>query len=493
MRDLWLLCLVVIFNLASVTTVYASGSVTGSFTTFDNVPPAKITDLAVIATSANSITLMWTAPDDKGHSGSAAQYDMRYSTSSIANEAAWASGAPVNGLSSPKMHGSIQTFTKNGLSHSTTYWFALKAADGAGNWSQLSNCVSGRTEEYTHYSGGSSLSEKESKGGKSVILPQIRIVIDGAVFVKNLDIDMRMLEGGECGSKDGAIILAFGKGTAILDKEGNPASSINVAPTVPSGTHPDGFRILNAYYSQSLCTFEPSILLNMQYDPGKLGENISENDLFIAYYDQNQSRWIPLPSAVDTRWHSVSASISQLSIFGLLAPEEQSVVTTVPQTQYSPAELYYDYDWFPELASPHLTIADISLSSSQISADQGLVVTARVINAGGMAGVFDVPVSIDGLPVASERIYLEAGQEKSLIFDLGLLGAGTHEISIGSMARKFTVVSAVKPNEPNTDNYSWLSYLSLCVMMIGTALMTVLALVERRRRIKRLSTSESSS
>jgi len=94
--------------------------------------------------SPNSIDLTWTAPGDDGDVGTAAQYELRYSTSVI-TEANWSAATLVSGLPAPQVAGSAESFTVTGLQSSTTYYFAIKAADEMPNWSALSNVASAST------------------------------------------------------------------------------------------------------------------------------------------------------------------------------------------------------------------------------------------------------------------------------------------------------------------------------------------------------------
>jgi hypothetical protein len=91
--------------------------------------------------SATTVTLKWTATGDDSTSGAASQYDIRYSTVAI-TEITWTSATQVIGEPIPKIAGSQETFTVTGLTPSTTYYFAIKAADEVPNWSDLSNVVS---------------------------------------------------------------------------------------------------------------------------------------------------------------------------------------------------------------------------------------------------------------------------------------------------------------------------------------------------------------
>ncbi|UCD17371.1 MAG: fibronectin type III domain-containing protein [Candidatus Zixiibacteriota bacterium] len=91
-----------------------------------------------------SITLYWTAPGDDGDVGTATVYDIRYSTSPI-DENNWDNATQVTGEAAPQPAGSQETYTVEGLEPSTTYYFAIMAADEVPNWSTLSNIVAKTT------------------------------------------------------------------------------------------------------------------------------------------------------------------------------------------------------------------------------------------------------------------------------------------------------------------------------------------------------------
>jgi len=111
----------------------------------DTTPPAAVTNLATGNPTVDSITLNWTAPGDDGNIGTASQYDIRWSTSPI-TDANWPAAAKCVGEPAPQPAGSRETFTVHGLTPNTTYYFALKTADGVPNWSGLSNVASGATQ-----------------------------------------------------------------------------------------------------------------------------------------------------------------------------------------------------------------------------------------------------------------------------------------------------------------------------------------------------------
>ncbi len=103
-----------------------------------------VASAAAAQTTPTSIQLSWTAPGDDGTQGTASQYDLRYSTSTI-TAANFANAARFNGTPTPSASGTTQTATVTGLNPSTTYFFAIKSADDMDNWSAMSNVVTKAT------------------------------------------------------------------------------------------------------------------------------------------------------------------------------------------------------------------------------------------------------------------------------------------------------------------------------------------------------------
>ena len=124
--------------------IFPDGTMQKTAHVADNIAPAAIINLATSNPTGGSITLAWTAPGDDGNVGTASQYDIRYSTSTITN-ANWASATQVSGETAPKPAGSSESFTVTGLNPTTTYYFAIKTADEIPNWSGISNSPSATT------------------------------------------------------------------------------------------------------------------------------------------------------------------------------------------------------------------------------------------------------------------------------------------------------------------------------------------------------------
>jgi fibronectin type III domain protein/flagellar hook capping protein FlgD len=93
------------------------------------------------AQSSGQATVHWTAPGDDSLNGRAASYDLRYSLAPITG-LTFGVAARVSGVPAPAAPGTSETYIVTGLQPGGLYYFALKTADEAGNWSGLSNIAS---------------------------------------------------------------------------------------------------------------------------------------------------------------------------------------------------------------------------------------------------------------------------------------------------------------------------------------------------------------
>ena len=111
----------------------------------DETPPAAVQDLTVIGTNDSSVTLSWTAPGDDGDAGRAARYHIRYSASGGITEEMWDEATSYQQNLVPLEAGEIEQLVVAGLQRNTSYWFAIRAEDDAGNLAGGSGSPEGRT------------------------------------------------------------------------------------------------------------------------------------------------------------------------------------------------------------------------------------------------------------------------------------------------------------------------------------------------------------
>ncbi len=92
-----------------------------------------------------SITITWTSPGDNDTLGTAALYDIRYSTISI-NSGNWYGCSQAASEPAPQPCGNQESFTITNLVPDTWYFIAIMTADEASNWSGLSNIIAVKTQ-----------------------------------------------------------------------------------------------------------------------------------------------------------------------------------------------------------------------------------------------------------------------------------------------------------------------------------------------------------
>ncbi|MEP6654599.1 MAG: discoidin domain-containing protein, partial [Myxococcales bacterium] len=112
--------------------------------TEDTLAPGAIADLsAAPGNTAGTVVLRWTASGDDGSDGTATRYDLRRSTAAI-TDATW-DAATVITVAAPRAAGTAETVTLTGLKGETTFHFAIRAVDEAGNTASLSNDAAAAT------------------------------------------------------------------------------------------------------------------------------------------------------------------------------------------------------------------------------------------------------------------------------------------------------------------------------------------------------------
>lgn len=107
----------------------------------DEIPPAAVTDLAVVFHTPTTISLRWTSPGDDGDVGTPTAVDVRYASAPI-TEDTWKDATSFGSQPEPGEAGTTMSFRAVGLSSKETFYVALRTADERPNWSAISNAVS---------------------------------------------------------------------------------------------------------------------------------------------------------------------------------------------------------------------------------------------------------------------------------------------------------------------------------------------------------------
>ena len=135
---------VVMENASSKVSELAIYGYCGEEVAADNIAPARVINLSASNVASQSVKLNWKASGDDGNTGTAATYDLRYSTSPISGFNF--SSATVVATNAPQSAGTNETKTITGLDCNTFYYFAIRVIDETGNKSIVSNIINKTTE-----------------------------------------------------------------------------------------------------------------------------------------------------------------------------------------------------------------------------------------------------------------------------------------------------------------------------------------------------------
>lgn len=426
---------------------YAGNALSGSFTVVSN----KII-LAVSNPTYTSLTLTWDSPQNTPNWGPGTKYDIRYSLSPINTEADWQAATQLSNPPPPGPPGSPETLIVIGLNPCTVYYFAIKAADGSGTWTPLSNSPSGKT---LCYSGG---------GGGGLPPAYAACPLTLAANMQGNVVTVRMTTDGvlcaTCLAKDAA-----NKYTLEIDKDAKAMLAGNVVPllltcressaTLPT---PENTVIVspvyefNAYSSAhettpSPITILPSARLLLTYDPDELPQNTIE--VFIANYDTEEG-WLaltPVPGAV-AEIGKAHGLLAHFSLFAVLAKLQE------------PAPAKFE-------------VSNLTVSPSQAQLNQEVTISLNVANTGRKSGDYNLELKVDGTAMSTKQVTVAPGTSQTVNLTVTEDTAGKHQVEVAGLGGEFEIVKTAKTSQINW----W-----LIGSITGAILLIIIGLIAWRRQ-----------
>jgi hypothetical protein len=429
--------------------IYADGNITGSFTVKDVVPPAAVTNLAVTAATYTSLTLTWTAPGDDVNVGTAALYDIRYSTSLI-TVGNWNFATQCSGEPHPQPAGSSESFTVTGLSSGTTYYFALKTADEVLNWSALSNIPSGTGTTLSGGGGGGGGGGGEEGGCSTGATSTTgKITAEGWVL-KTIVVQ----------SFDGRFLLIIDPGTVARTRYGSCLTCIGINKMEGSPSPPEGAYVIGVIYDviPKGATLSPPATLEYITELSAMPAGVDGQRLVIAYYDEASGEWIKLDSVVNTEANTITAKISRLNDLAVFG---------------------YGVEAPPPAA---FQISSLGISPTEVEIGEAVDITILVANTGGQSGSYQVILKINGVAETAQEVILDAGASKRVSFTTSKEAAGSYSADVNGVTGAFEVKQKPAPPfvpTPTKPNRWWLISAIIAAAALA-ALLTYLFLMQKK-------------
>jgi chitodextrinase len=404
----------------------------------DHTPPGKIGDLKVIDIASNTATLQWTATGDDNYSGTASYYDIRYLDTNTLNDKTWNSAKEVAGEPSPKSSGTIEKFTVTGLLPEITYYFAIKAEDNSGNWSDISNIASAKTLDTTPPAAIADLAVADSSTS-SVTIAWTATGDDGTEgTASQYDIRYTLADGKlDAGNK----LYDTWK---LVDKEPKPQKSGSKEKMVIGGLDSGA-----SYY-------------------------------FVIGAADEVPNWSPMSGAVSGRTQTV------LSPTPTPSPSPSPTPQPVPKSEETkkpsgssigggggiptPQDIHRQEESAPPRSSGGavFSVTGLMVSRDKVSTGETINVTATIANTGDQAGNYTAQFQVNGvIENTADVTSLAPGSNSQVQFEFKKDAAGSYNLQVGEKA------STVKVEKPGRA-WIWILIAFIVLLIILLILRQVL-------------------
>ncbi|GAJ09875.1 unnamed protein product, partial [marine sediment metagenome] len=166
-----------------------------------------------------------------------------------------------------------------------------------------------------------------------------------------------------------------------------------------------------------------------------LPEDVAEEDLVLAYYDEEADEWVGLDCVVDTENNTITASVAHFTTFAII---------TVPVVA-PPAPAAF-------------SVSSLSIQPTEVEPGDTVTIAVSVANTGGESGSYTVVLKIDGVKEADKTVTVAAGGSKTVSFSVTKEEADSYTVTVDGLSGSFTVAPVVAPPEPAAFSVSRLSF-----------------------------------
>ncbi len=249
---------------------------------------------------------------------------------------------------------------------------------------------------------------------------------------------------------DALASLFFEQGTLVTDAAGNPIAEIQIgadqagtffismgnlwfeewvlrqASAPPPDPPPSGGFVGGVYDAGPDGThFFPPIMLSFAYSEDDFPLYVSEEDLYVAWWNAETQEWIAIADSwQDTENNVILAPVSHFTAFAILA-------------HLQPAKFTYS--------------ANMYVEPLQVEVGEPVNIVVSIANIGGLTGSHTVVLYIDGRAEDSREVILTPGESKLVTFTEVRNASGTYNVTVDNLSASFKVEAKpveIKPQPP---------------------------------------------
>jgi len=288
-------------------------------------------------------------------------------------------------------------------------------------------------------------------GGGGPRVYYLEVDLWGEEFTVPITYDGQVQEDREAVSSDGMLTIRIAKDVVALTGEGKRLKEIEVWPVEQPPSLPEDKCIIGTAYdfAPDGATFDEPIEVEMHYDPSQIPDDVDEEDLIIAYYDEEAGEWVECECTCDPANQCVTACICHLSSFAVIG----TIILPPPPPPPAPADF---------------SISSLNIFPDKIDVGGSVTISVLVTNTGGQVGSYEVVLRIDGVVEKSKGITLDAGAGAPVTFNVSKDTAGTYSVDVNGLTGSFTVKEVAAPVKPI--NWPLIGGIIAAVVVIGVGL-----------------------
>jgi len=261
-------------------------------------------------------------------------------------------------------------------------------------------------------------------------------------------------------SDDEALSVTVPDGTNALDGDGNPLTNIEfVAKEIMPGLL-DGCQNIGFPYQLGPggATFDQPVTLSWNYDLADIPDGVDEEDMVLACYDEDGSRWVELPSDVDSGNQVITALLYHFSTFAITASPRQPTPAT-------------------------FAIKSLGISPTEANSGDPVTIEVLIANNGEEKGSYEITLKLNGVVEEEKEIALVGEASEVVAFITSQDESDTYSVDVNGLTGSFRVEAAptsyppantLPPDEPRP----WLIWIIAAAIASAVAIPLVL----RRRR-----------